>query len=52
MLIGVGRVLWGVLASAAMWVLYGVVMPIAVMFVVLMICRFIPLAGRTRKSEK
>lgn len=52
MLIGVGRVLWGIVASTAIWVLYGVVLPMAVMFVVLMICRYIPLTGWTRKSDK
>ncbi len=52
MLIGVGRVLWGLVASMAVYVLYGVLLPIVVMYVVLMICKFIPLVGRTPKSEK
>jgi hypothetical protein len=52
MLIGIGRVFWGIVATAAMYVVYAVVLPIVVMFAVLMICRYIPLAGWTRKSDK
>ena len=52
MLAGVLRIIVGLIAGTAMLLMYTVLLPVAVMFVTLYICRLIPMAGRRRKSRE
>jgi hypothetical protein len=49
---GLGRLLAAVIGVSAIFVAYAVLFPLAIMYVVLLICRFIPLAGWRSKPRK
>jgi len=48
MIAGLGRVAGGFFGTMLLLACYGVLLPVGVMYVVLLICRFIPLTGRRR----
>jgi len=49
---GVIRVLGGLIGTLAMLVLYAAILPLGLMWVVLVIVRYVPLTGQWRKRFK
>ncbi len=49
---GAARVLGGLVGTLAMLALYGVVLPVALMWAVLVLVRYVPLTGEWRKRFK
>ena len=52
MILGVVRVLGGFVGTLAMLALYGLVLPLGLMWAVLVVVRFLPLTGQWRKRFK
>jgi hypothetical protein len=49
---GVLRIIVGLIAATAMFLVCPVLLPVVLMLVTLYICRLIPMTGRRRTSEK